>query len=86
MTDEALLRCMLRYVLTLAGPRLPGDLLNKIDTRIINMAPRRNTGRPINTRLKAPYFVAGTRSIRLLYRRHYVILLQDSVIMIRKLL
>ena len=85
MTHEALLRSMLRRG-ALAGPCLPDDLLNKIDTRIINMAPRRNTGLPVTTRLEALYFVAGFQSIRLLYRRHYVMLLQDSVIMIRKLL
>ena len=54
----------------MTGSCLPDDLLNKIDSRVANVASRKISGLPYITRIEALHFVAGTRSIRNPYRHH----------------
>ena len=43
-THDALITSLLRYGLTLTGSCLPDDLLNKLDTRVVNIAARKLRG------------------------------------------
>ena len=70
VTHDALITSLLRYDLILTGSCLPDDLLNKIDTGIINIASRRIVGLPRTTRIEALHFASGTLSIRNLYTQH----------------
>ena len=70
VTHDALMTSLLRYGLVFTGPGFPDDLMNRIDTGVINVASRRITGLPRITRKKAPHFALGTHSIRNLSTEH----------------
>ena len=48
----AIITSSLRYGLVALGPRIPDDLLNKIDSRVVNVAARRISGVPYITRIE----------------------------------
>ena len=70
VTHDALINSLLRYGLVFTGTCLPDDLLNKLDTGVINIAARRISGLPRIARIEALHFVSGTHSSRNLYAQH----------------
>ena len=79
ITHDALITSMLRYGLTLTGSCLPGDLISRVDTQVINTASRRITGLPLNARIEALRFIAGTHSMRNLYLVHCAFFLHGAL-------
>ena len=70
VTHDALITSLLRYALIVVGSCLPDDLMNKLDTRVVNIASRKIAGLPYITRIESLHFIADTQSVRNLYRQH----------------
>ena len=79
MTHDALVAGLLRYGPALVGSRLPDDLVNQVDTQIVNIASRRITGVLLNTRTEALHFAAGTQSVQNLYLQHCALFLHNAL-------
>ena len=80
VTHDALLTSLLRYGLVVMGSCIPDDLMDKLDTQIINVAARRIVGLPITTRVEALHFIAGTHSSRNLYSYHCAVFLHSTLV------
>ena len=79
VTHDALISILLRYGLAVLGSCAPDDLINRLETQVINIASRRITGLPINARIEALHFEAGTHSMRNLYPTHCAIFLRNAL-------
>ena len=67
VTHDALLTSLLRYELIVMGSCLPDDLIDKVDTLVVNTAARRAVGLIRITGIEALRFLAGTHSARNLF-------------------
>ena len=59
LTADAAVGSQLRYGLTVAGGCMPPDLMDKLDTQIINAAARRVVGADRTMRIEVLHFLAG---------------------------
>ena len=62
MTHDAVIGSLLRYALTFTGSCLPPDLMERINTQVVNIAARRIGALDKHTRIEAMHFIAGTMS------------------------
>ena len=67
LTHDALITSLLRYAMVVVGSCAPDDLINRIDTTIINVAARRISRLPLSTRIETLHFLSGTNSYRNMY-------------------
>ena len=70
ITSDAHIGSPLRYGLVLVGSVSPPDLMVQIDTQIINITARRNTGADRSTRIEVLHMIAGAHSFWNLYVMH----------------
>ena len=79
VTHDALLTSLFRYGLVLVGSCVPDDLLNKLDTQVINVAARSICAADRSMGIETLHFATGTHS----FRNQYVVrcaLMLDSVL------
>ena len=67
LTHDALVTSLLRYAMAVVGSCAPDDLINRIDTTIVNTAARRVSRLPLSTRIETLHFLSGTYSYRNMY-------------------
>ena len=70
---------LLRYGVIVTGSCLPDDLVNRLDTAVINTAARRINGLPLSTRIETLHFLSNTHSMRNMYVQHCALFVRRTL-------